>query len=155
MVHPWGNPEGYPQWAVPAVRYRILDRATGEVVEHVTASMFDSNDQRSHLEFSFADQAFADEIRDKVQEACSYFYMKSEWVPLKGWPEARVSDAEIRERIRRLNLGENTREATRTGKRSYPIPDLPWAEQRALIEQIDRIKSEWKFEWIGEVKDDN
>lgn len=64
-----------------------------------------------------------------------------------------VSDDEVRERIHRLDKGENTREAERTSKRSYPISELPWDQQRALIEQVERLKRKWAFEIIGEVEE--
>lgn len=150
MTHPWGEPEGYASGETPRVRYRILDKAKGEVVERVTGSMYDTGTQRFHLEFDSRDQAFADEMALMVQRCCSYFYSKDGYEPMQGWAESRVADDEVRERIRRLDGGENTREARRSRKARYPLTELPWAQQRALIEQIDRIKHEWSFEWVGE-----
>lgn len=150
MPHPWGEPEGYERGQTPRVRYRILDKATDKIVEHVTGSMYDTGTQHCHLEFDSRDQAFAYEISAAVQRVCAYFYQRDGYEPMAGWIEARVTDDEVRARIRRLDLGENTREARRTAKRRYPLTELPWAQQRALIEQIDRIKHEWRFEWVGE-----
>lgn len=146
----WASPEGFES-RPPAVRYRIRDAATGQVVERRTQDLRDSGRGRYFVSLHSLDQDFAGEIVQLVQRACGYFYLSpDEYRPLEGVPDVVVSDDEVRERIHRLDKGENTREAERTAKKAYPITELPWDQQRALIEQVERLKRDWGFEIIGE-----
>lgn len=61
-----------------------------------------------------------------------------------------VTDADVRERIERIDLGENSREADRMGLKRFPLQELPWDQQRALIEQMAAFYREWCFEWLGD-----
>ena len=56
----------------------------------------------------------------------------------------------MRERIARLEQGENVREAERTGLEYYPLAELPFDQQRALVERIEDHKQRWAFEILGE-----
>ena len=151
----WASPEGFADGEVPTVRYRIRDARSGEIVERTTQHLRDSGMGRHYLSLRDQDQDFAAAIVALVQRACGYFYLPDgEYVPLEGVPDVVVSDDEVRERIHRLDKGENTREAERTAKRSYPISELPWDQQRALVEQVERLKREWCFELLGEDSDD-
>ena len=146
----WAEPEGYKE-KPPVVAYRILDRDSGEVVIRQTTATEDPHRRgASYLAFDGRDQVFADEIIALVQRVCSFFYQKDDYAPMGGWEPSTASDDEVKARIRRLNLGENTREAERVGRHAYPLDELPWAQQRALIEQIDRLKAKWQFEIVGE-----
>lgn len=152
----WADPAGFPPpLAPPAVAYRILDRRTGTVVTHRTSSMWDSWRGARFRALDEADQEFAAEIRTIIQRACRYFYAPDgEYVPMGGWNGCTVTDDEVRARIDRLDRGENSREAYRDKgdeNARYPLDRLPWAQQRALVEQIERVKAEWRFEIIGEV----
>ena len=148
----WADPAGLDEPA-PTVAYRILDRASGRVVERRTESMWDSGAGRRYLSFASADQGFADAITALIQQACSYF--GKEHRPLEGWAGSTLPDAEISARIDRMDGGENSREALRSkgeARCRYPLTDLPWRQQRALIENIERVKSEWCFAIVGEVQ---
>lgn len=150
MENRWADPDGYESKDLPRVRYRIRG-ATGKVEQRVTSITYDSKFRRYWHCLAPMDQHFADTISDLIQRACGYFYQDDDdWVPLQGVPEIFVSDEEIRSRIDRLNRGENTREAVRTSQEHYPLDELPWYQQRALIEQIEALKAEWAFEILGE-----
>lgn len=96
------------------------------------------------------DQAFADAIVAEVQEACQYFY-QADPAHYPGCPEIDgITDDEVRERIARLDEGENRREAERTKLLRYPLSDLPWDRQRALIERVERLKRQWNFERLSD-----
>lgn len=99
------------------------------------------------------DQLFADRYADLLQQAATYFYSPEEiYQPMAGVPDVVVSDDDVRERIRRIDGGENTREAVRyrgSDEARYPFCDLPFEQQRALIEQIESLKREWSFELLG------
>ena len=145
----WAEPEGYEQ-GPPPVRYRIRDES-GEVVERETSVAYDHGRQRYYHALGAKDQHFADEIVTLIQAACAYFHAaESEYEPLEGVPEMRITDDEVAARIERLERGENTREAERTRMTYYPLTDLPFEQQRALVEQIESLKQRWRFEILGE-----
>jgi hypothetical protein len=147
----WADPDGF-EVEPPRVRYRIRDSA-GEVVERLTSIAWDSGRKRYYHSLAPHDQHFADAIVELIQQACGYFWAgEAEYAPLEGAAEARVSDDEVRARIDRLERGENVREAERTSKRYYPLSELPWEQQRALVERIDELKGRWAFEILGEVE---
>ena len=150
MQNQWAEPEGYAQ-GPPPVRYRIRDDS-GEVVERETSVAYDHGRQRYYHALGAKDQHFADEIVTLIQAACAYFYAaESEYEPLEGVPEMRITDDEVAARIERLERGENTREAERAKMTSYPLMELPFEQQRALVEQIEALKQRWQFEILGEV----
>jgi hypothetical protein len=145
----WADPTGY-EAEPPRVRYRIRD-ASGAVVEHATSVAYDSKRKRYFHSLAAFDQPFADGIVDIIQAACAYFHAaEGEYEPIEGVEEIRLTDDEISERIARLEQGENVREAERTSLEYYPIADLPFDQQRALIERIEQHKQRWRFEIIGE-----
>ena len=158
----WADPEGSE--APPrAVRYLILDRKTKLIVLRETLYARDPVYGTYFRSLRSEDQQFANAIVDLVQTVCAYFYEDDEtYTPMEGVPEVVISDAAITERIDRLNRGENQREAARVGRASaygkknlsYPLDELPWDQQRALIEQIEQLKAEWHFEILGEVDHD-
>jgi len=146
----------YDEWppagAAPSPhRYRILNRASGKVEDRETEPTYDSTVRGWFHALAYGEQEFSIAIRDLVQQACGFFCKPDgEYVPLEGWNGCTLTDAEIMDRIHRIDSGENTREALRTNKRRYPLTELPWKQQRALIEQIERVKAEWKFERVEE-----
>lgn len=171
----WNLPEGDAA-RIPIV-YLIKDAVSGNVVKRKTSQMHDIHTGSSHHAMHSDDQHYGYKVTALVQQACGYFYQADgEYQPLEGmvfdWcacghkeshhlpicmscghlhtyhPYA-VSDDEVRERIRRLDLGENEREALRTAKRRYPLQELPWLQQRALIEQLLAVKREWQVEILG------
>jgi len=148
----WADPEGFVE-RPPAVRYRIRT-PRGKVEEHRTVPTQDPHifDRWFHA-LAPQDQLFADRYADLLQQAASYFYASDGvYRPLEGIPDVPVSDEEVRERIRRIDGGENSREATRyrgSAEARYPFGDLPFDQQRALIEQIEFLKREWEFELLG------
>jgi len=73
-----------------------------------------------------------------------------EYAPIDGVEHIRIRDEEVSARIARLEQGENVREAERTSLEYYPIAELPFDQQRALIERIEKHKQRWQFEIIGE-----
>ena len=149
MENRWAGPEGY-EHGPPPVRYRIRDDS-GEVVYRETSVAYDHGRQRYYHGLGAKDQHFADEIVTLIQAACAYFHAaESEYEPLGGVPETRISDDEVAARIERLERGENTREAERTRMSYYPLTDLPFEQQRALVEQIEALKRRWRFEILGE-----
>jgi len=163
------DPTGYPH-GEPAQRYRIREvlepagygsryqlRGTadpeyrlGRVVDRVTVVSVDPVNHRSYHALQEADQLFADLCTRLVQEACRWFY-DPDWEPMTGVADIVLSDDDVRESIRRLDLGENKREADRIGKARYVLTDLPWAQQRALIEQLHALRREFGFEKLGPV----
>lgn len=152
MDNQWADPEGIGLFSdSDRVQYLILNRTTGAVETHLTTLAHDYGRARNYHCLAPADQAFADEIVKLIQQACEYFYKKNNWTPLEGVEEATlpISDDEVRTRIERLDRGENTREAERTKLDRYPLTDLPWAVQRALIERVDEVKIAWGFEILG------
>jgi hypothetical protein len=150
MENRWAEPEGYTQ-GPPPVRYRIRDDS-GEVVERETSVAYDHGRQRYYHALGAKDQHFADAIVTLIQAACAYFHAaESEYEPLEGVPEIRITDDDVAARIERLEGGENTREAERTRMTYYPLTDLPFEQQRALVEQIEALKQRWQFEILGEV----
>jgi hypothetical protein len=115
--------------------------------------MFDYERQRYYHSLHVEDQPFADAIVALVQQACAYFFATDDaYEPLAGVGDVVVSDGEVRARIERLDGGENTREAARTRLSRYPLTDLPFDQQRALVEQIEVLKREWQFEILGPVE---
>ena len=89
------------------------------------------------------DQLFADRYADLLQQAATYLYAPDAiYEPLEGVRDVVVSDDDVRERIRRIDGGENTREAVRyrgSDEARYPFGDLPFDQQRALVERIDEL----------------
>jgi len=152
LQNQWAEPEGY-ETRPPAVRYRI--RSTrGKIEEHRTVPTQDPHigDRWFHA-LAPQDQLFADRYADLLQQAATYFYAPDElYQPLEGVPDVVISDDEVRDRIRRIDGGENTREATRyrgTAEARYPFAELPFEQQRALVEHIEALKREWSFELLG------
>ena len=153
MENRWADPAGN-EGEPPRVRYRIRD-ASGAIVDRVTSTAYDSKRQRYYHSLAPFDQPFADEIVELVQRASAYFYAaEDDYQPLEGVADVRVTDDEVRTRIARLEQGENVREAERTGLEYYPLSDLPFDQQRALIEQIEALKRRWGFEILGEVEEE-
>lgn len=148
----WSQPEGYEEYP-KAVRYLIRecdkDGEPGEIIERKTGIAFDSPLRAYFHSLDSRDQHIADRVTDFIQRACSYFYA-DEWERLEGVPEVVISDDDVRERIRRIEQGENRREAMRTDKEYYHLTELPWQQQRALIEQIEAVKARWSFSILGE-----
>ena len=153
----WADPAGQDTRGVP-VRY-VIRRAVrgpdnrltpGEPIERETELSLDSVRNRWYHALAPADQHFADKITVIIQAGCAYFYASTaEYQPLAGVPDVVISDAEVSARIARLDGGENTREAERTHKDHYPLSELPAAQQRALVEQIEALKREWQFQILG------
>lgn len=138
----------------PGSRYQIrgtVDPAyqLGEVEEHQTVVTFDGKVKRWFHALAEEDQLYADLCTRIIQRSCGYFFDK-DWAPT---PHAGVvvTDAQVRESIWRLDLGENRREALRTGKPRYVLTDLPWHEQRGLIMALYNLRQEWGFEKLGPV----
>lgn len=151
MGNEWADPAGYAEQPKP-IAYRILDH--GIMRERRTQPAYDGPRKRWFHALAPEDQRFADSIAGIVQEACRYFYA-DDWTPMPGDDTVVVSDDEVRERIHRLNKGENEREPERVrmykGPKdaAYPLDRLPWATQRALIERIEAYKQAYQFEFIG------
>jgi hypothetical protein len=148
----WAEPEGF-ETRPPAVRYRI--RSTrGKIEEHRTVPTQDPHigDKWFHA-LAPQDQLFADRYADLLQHAATYFYAPDEiYQPLEGVADVVVSDEDVRDRIRRIDGGENTREAVRyrgSAEARYPFAELPFEQQRALVEHIEALKREWSFELLG------
>ena len=147
----WADPQGYER-EPPRVRYRVRDHS-GQVVERMTSLAYDSGRERYYHSLAPHDQGFADALVELIQQACGYFAAGDEgYEPLAGVSEVRVTDDEVAARIARLEQGENVREAERTSKRFYPLSELPWDQQRALVEQIEALKQRWAFEILGEAE---
>ncbi len=151
MKNRWATPEGFSE-RPPPIRYRILDKPSGKVVEHRTSVMADYYKGGNYFHaLAYSDQEYSYGIRKLIQTACGWFYAPDgEYEPLSSVPGIVVTDDEVRERIARIDDGENTREALRAHKKRYPLVELPFEQQRALIEQIERHKAEWSFELLGE-----
>lgn len=163
------DPRGYTA-GEPPQRYRIRDvvrpkpfgaryqlRGTfdpsyelGDVVERMTTVSFDTVTHSYFHALSDSDQLFADLCARLTQDACRWFYDRN-WTPLGGVPDIAISDEQVREAIQNLDLGENKREADRTSKPRYVLSDLPWSEQRALIERLYALRREFQFEKLGPV----
>ena len=168
-VDPRNDPAGYPP-SEPPQRYRIREVVRprpfgaryqlrgshdpeyelGDVVERVTSVSFDTVNHAYYHSLHEADQLYADLCARITQEACRYFYDPT-WEPMAGVDDIAISDDEVRESVRRLDLGENKREADRTFKPRFVLSDLPWAEQRALVERLYALRREFQFEKIGAV----
>lgn len=152
MENQWADPAGF-EARPPAVRYRIRGMR-GKLEEHRTVPTQDphAGDRWFHA-LAPQDQLFADRYADLLQAAAMYFYAPEEiYQPLTGAPDIVISDAEVRERIRRIDGGENTREALRyrgSEEARYPFGALPFDQQRALVERIEALKREWSFELLG------
>ena len=150
MENKWAEPEGYDIAPKP-IRYRIKDYLTGQVVERKTELMRDYTVGAMFHSLASRDQFIADRINELIQRACHYFYKPDgEYFPMEGVFEVVISDDAVRERIRRINKGENLREALRTQLNYYDLEELPFKQQRALIEQIEKLKKDWEFEILGE-----
>lgn len=148
MENAWADPAGFESRPNP-VKYRI--RYGDNVVERFTQQAIDPITKRWHHSLNANDHAMSLEIRSFIQQACSYYYADAEnYTPLQSLPWIEISDEEVRARIDRLNRGENMREAVRTHSAQYPFDELPWDQQRALIEQIEAVKQRWGFEIVGE-----
>ena len=120
----------------------------GALVEHQTEPAFDYTTQRWHHALASDDQLYADLCVRLVQRSCEYFYEK-DWVQMVGAPDIVVTDNEVRASIRTLDLGENTREAVRTRSPRFVLTDLPWRQQRALVEQLWALREKWRFRRLG------
>ena len=141
-----GEPTAYSMVGKKPPAYTL-----GEVVTRVAEIAADSYVGGKYLGLHSADQIFADCLVRLVQTACTYFYASDgEYMPLGGIQEIIVSDDEVRARIERLDGGENMREAVRTSKTAFPLTDLPFEQQRALVEQLEAVKRKFGFEFIGE-----
>ena len=128
MDNRWADPSGYDAEPI-RVRYRIRD-ASGNVVERITSVAYDSKRQRYFHSLAAFDQQFADELVDIIQAASAFFYAPDgEYEPIEGVEGVRLTDDEVRERIARLEQGENVREAERTGLEYYPLAELPFDQQ--------------------------
>jgi hypothetical protein len=152
LENQWADPEGF-ETRPPAVRYRIRSMR-GTIEEHRTVPTQDPHiDNHWFHALAPQDQLFADRYADLLQQAAMYFYAPDDiYQPLEGVADIAVSDEEVRERIRRIDGGENTREATRyrgSSEARYPFTQLPFDQQRALVEHIEALKREWNFELIG------
>ena len=152
MQNQWADPEGVES-RPPAVRYRIRT-PRGKIEEHRTVPTQDPHIlNRWFHALAPQDQLFADRYADLLQQAAAFFYAPDDvYRPLDGVPDIAISDEDVRERIRRIDGGENTREATRyrgSPEARYPFGKLPFDQQRALIEQIEAFKREWQFELLG------
>jgi hypothetical protein len=162
LSNSWSKPEGWPPNTPPkVVLYWIMNRFTGVREVHKTERAFDSFTESWHLSLAAQDQRYADESTALIQQACGYFYLDdAHYTPLEGVPDIVVSDDEVTERVRRLDLGENTRETLRVArfslvmKNRYPLQELPWSQQRALVEQLLDLKRRWQVEIIGEDEND-
>jgi hypothetical protein len=142
-------PYGYP------TRFALMDNVSwpayelGEVETHRTLPAFDYSVQRYFHALNSADQFFADRCTALIQRACEWFYKPDgEYEPMEGVADIIVTDTEIDRRIAQIDLGENTREAKRTAKQRYPISELPYDQQRALIENLDALAHEFGFSKI-------
>ena len=169
MDNIWAEPEGYVNAAdTSPVMYQIkapeMSTATvkdGKLVvelsvmaaRHKTSIMWNSgpNHKSYFHELAVEDQWFANAITDLVQQACGYFYKKEDYVPMVGVFSTIISDADVAARIHRLDYGENFREADRTKMARYPLSDLPFDQQRALVEQIEDLKRVVGFAIIGPI----
>lgn len=166
-VDPRNDPAGYEIDEAPR-RYRIRQVARpvpfgsryqlrgshdpayelGEVVDRSTTVAYDSITHSYYHALAEQDQLYADLCTRVVQEACRWFYDRN-WTPMPGVDDLLVSDEQVAESVRRLDLGENKREADRTGKPRYVLTDLPWAEQRSLVERLYALRREFAFEKLG------
>jgi len=126
------------------------DYELGDVVERTTLVSFDSVTHSYYHSLSEPDQLFADLCARITQDACRWFYDRT-WEPLEGVADIVISDEQVQEAIQNLDLGENKREADRTAKPRYVLSDLPWNEQRALIERLYALRRKFEFEKLGPV----
>lgn len=152
----WAEPDGFPEKPTPVV-YRIRDD-NGDVITRKTLQLRDTVTNTWYHSLHSADQKFADQLVHLVQLACEWFTTLTP-AEFDGWPEANLGDAAIRTRIHRINRGENERERDRVNEykdgakvKSYPLDELPWQRQRALIERIEQHKANYSFEIIGEAE---
>ena len=146
----WAEPEGYDTFP-KSIRYRIKDHETQQVVERKTVPQKDYTVGAYFHALHPSDQFIAERVTELIQQACHYFYKPDgEYFPMECVPEVLISDSTVRERIHRINKGENTREAVRTGQEHYDLESLPFKQQRALIENIEALKKSWEFEILGE-----
>ena len=155
----WADPRGVPADSRP-VRYRVRDAHSGRVVERLSEVAWDPYTNTVHHALHPADQHLGNAVADLLQAACGYFYLEDgEYRPIGGVPSVVVSDDEVRARILRLEQGENRREAEGYSMRSnqpvdyYHLTELPFDQQRALVERIEELKVAWDFAWLG-VADD-
>jgi hypothetical protein len=126
------------------------DYELGDVVERVTIVSLDPVSHTYFHSLQEADQLYADLCTRLIQEACQWFCDPA-WTPLEGVADITMTDDQIREAIRTLDLGENKREADRVQKIRYVLSDLPWNRQRALIERLYALRREFRFEKLGPV----
>ena len=160
----WSQPEGVPRNSRP-IHYRILDRGTGESVDRFTQVSYDHYTESTHHALDEHDQHVADHTSRLIQRACRYFYEPDEtYVPREGVDDIVVSDDEVRDRINRLENGENRRESIGYNEREartglvwpldyFRLSDLPWDQQRALVEQLLAYRRECGFEIVGPATD--
>ena len=149
-------PDGMPKNSQGGPRYQLRDNPAvpeyflGEVVERETVPTYDFHIKSWHQAFDERDQLFPDLIVALEQAVCAYFYAPDEeYTPLDVVPAFDAADDEVRARIRRINEGENAREAVRGMQQQYDFSALPFDQQRALISQIEELKRRFRFEIIG------
>lgn len=177
-IRVYGVKEGQTNSLTSNTILGIDERGTYCVEQHQTVDAYRTIPRLGFRHFRCldpVDQKFADELAMLIQQACEYFYFPDEaeerpakpiswmgatsdsvvvpaYVPMEGIADVMVTDAEVLERVEALDKGENTREASRSGKQRYPLTELPFDQQRALIEQVEACKKRWSFSWIGEVE---
>lgn len=155
----WSDPAGVSRYS-PPIKYRVFDRQLKQVVERFTEVSYDHHTDSTHHALNARDQHIAEATTAVIQRACAYFYVRDDATyerdyALEGVRDIVVSDDEVRERVRRLELGENYREAARIGNNGgakngyYKLSELPWERQRAMVEQLLAIRRQWQFEIIG------
>lgn len=162
IANKWAEPDGVERNARP-IHYKIWSTKRKKVVDRFTHLMPNVYTFTNHHVLSIHDQEYAEAMAQLVQKACTYFFEPDGvYEPLLGVDGFSVSDDEIRTRINRLENGENMREAIgysarieypERAKDWYKISELPWDQQRALVEQIEKIKRDWRFEIVGEATD--
>ncbi len=140
-----------PKWRTI---YQILDKKSGTVALrrmrwHPWSTAYTDADETTYYEeLDGADQTFAVEVIDEIQKACAYFYA-DDYTPLEAAQSVVVSDADVRARIDRMQGGNLKREARRTNLEQYPLHDLPFEDQRALVSNIEALKATWKYKKMG------
>jgi hypothetical protein len=138
-----------PPWNT---QYAIREGGTRAEVIRTMEWWWDAKRQTHYEQLPPVDQGFADALADLAQRVCSYFYASdADYIPLEGCPEIEISDDAVRERIQRVMNGEFKREAEDRRQLQYPMDALPWDQQRAYVEQVERLKHAWGFRRLGRV----
>ena len=96
------------------------------------------------------DQGFSNAIALEIERACEWFHVRPLPVYTCLAQYDTTSDVGVLARIAKFDVGENRREAKRTSSKRFPLEQLPHEWKRALIGNIERIKAEWAFAWIGD-----